>query len=53
VPKDRTVDAEADVDGGGGREKYEINSRREPSSTERKEKPCGEAQGALVNRLII
>ena len=33
MSEDRGTDAEADEDGGGGDEKYEINSMGEPSGT--------------------
>ena len=38
--EDRADVAEADEDGGGGDEEYEINSMGKSVSTERKEMPC-------------
>ena len=43
MDEDRRNVAEAYEDGGGGREKYEINSMGKPLSTGRKEMPCVEA----------
>ena len=37
---DRVDNAEADENGGGGAEKYEMNSMGKSVSTERKEMPC-------------
>ena len=38
MSEDRGADAEADEDGGGGDEKYEMNSMGEPERTETAEK---------------
>ncbi len=38
--EDRADVAAADEDGGGGAEKYEMNSMGKSVSTERKEMPC-------------
>ena len=40
MSEDRTDAAEAAEDGGGGAEKYEMNSMGKSVSTERKEMPC-------------
>lgn len=48
MSEDRGDAAEADEDGGGRDEEYEINSMGKPSDTGRKEMPCGEAQGAVA-----
>lgn len=45
--EDRADVAEADEDGGGRAEKYEINSRA-GTSEDRERMPCGEAQGAVL-----
>ena len=45
--EDRADVAEADEDGGGRAEKYEINSRA-GTSEDRERMPCGEAQGEGV-----
>ena len=46
--ENRRDGAEADEDGGEGREKYEIDSMGKPLSTRRKEIPCGETQGTVA-----
>ena len=48
MQEDRRDAAEADEDGGGGDEKYEINSMGEPARNVRKEIPCGDAQGMVA-----
>ena len=50
--EDRRDVAEADEDGGGRDEKYEINSMGKPSGTGRKEMPCGKAQGTVADMTI-
>lgn len=46
--EDRRHAANADEDGGGRAEKYEMNSMGKPSGTGRKEMPCGDAQGMVA-----
>lgn len=48
MQEDRTDAAEADEDGRGGDEEYEINSM---GGTGEHEKPSGEAQGAVVEKI--